>query len=157
MQLVGIDIAAGAFPVSLLFLKDDGGNHRRSVTPDDDIADLPRATQATIRAHWAAMDLGEWEAIARPPAPPVTPAEIKGEAERRILSRLPEWKQRNLTARGVELVLARVVNGSWTKAQADEAAAMQAAWDRVKAIRSRSDELEQTLPGDFAANRNWPT
>ena len=156
MKLISIETVAGVFPVSLLYRRDDGGNHRLSVTPDDDLSDLPDAAQTDIRAHWAGMDRAAWEALVRPLPEPVTAADIKGEAERRILALLPDWKQRNLNSRGVELVLALVGNRGWTPEEAAEAATIQAQWDRVKAIRARSDELARMLPGDFAANRNWP-
>ena len=156
MRLVSLDIDPNAFPVSLLFLLDDGRNHRRCVTPDDDISALPQKSRDAIKAHWAGMNMTDWQAIAHPPTPPVTPADIKAEAERRILALLPEWKQRNLTARGVELVLTLVKNKGWTADEAAEAAAIEAQWNKVKAVRARSDELEATLPADFAGNGHWP-
>ncbi len=155
MYLQSIDIVAGVFPVSLFFVGDDGGHFRRCVAPGDDISTLPQKSRDEIKAHWAGMNMSDWQAIAHPPSPPVTSADIKAEAERRILAVLPEWKQRNLTARGVELVLALIKNKGWTAAEAIEAAAIQGQWDKVKAIRARSDELEQTLPTDFADNGHW--
>ena len=155
MKVLAFDIAPGVFPVSILSEMDDGRHRRHCVTPDDDISGLPAAARDAITAHWAAMDLGEWQAIAHPPVVPPSEAEIGMEAERRILKVMPEWKQRNLTARGVELLQARVLNGRWSPEDAAEAAAIQAQWDRVKAIRARSDELEQTLPIDFTADQHW--
>jgi hypothetical protein len=70
-----------------------------------------------------------------PLARTLTATEVKAEARRRILTRFPEWKQANMTARGVELLNIRVAIGSWTQAQAEEAAALGAAWDWIKAAR----------------------
>jgi hypothetical protein len=157
MEFLGIDIAPGVFPVSVLELGGDGRDHRRCVTPDDDISGLPSAARNSINDHWTALGgANAWESIIRPPAPPTTLADIKAEAERRILALLPEWKQRNLTARGVELVLALVKNRGWSPEEAAEAAQIQAQWNKVNAIRDRSNDLEQSLPADFAGNQNWP-
>ena len=155
MQFVSVDITPGAFPVSLLYRTANGSNYRRCVTPDDDVSDLPLDAQDTIKSHWGGVDMAEWKALAHPPSPPVTSADIKAEAERRIFAVLPEWKQRNLTARAVELLLALVKNNGWTAAEAAEAAAIQGQWDKVKTIRARSDELEQMLPTDFADSGHW--
>ncbi len=157
MQFIALDFNPAAVPVGLLFRKQDGGNHRRCVTPGADMSDLPAKAQERIAVHWESLG-GDaaWQAIAYPPPAPATAADIKAEAERRILAVLPEWKQRNLTARGIELLLALVKNRGWTAAETAEATAIQADWDKVKAIRARSDDLEQELPADCMANRNWP-
>lgn len=83
---------------------------------------------------------------------------VKMEARRRILERFPEWKQTNMTARGVELqdVWRRV--GSWTTGEQAEADALAAAWDWIKAVRVASDAIEamQPIPADYADNARWP-
>lgn len=83
---------------------------------------------------------------------------VKLEARRRILERFPEWKQTNMTARGVELqdVWRRV--GSWTINEQAEADALAAAWDWIKAVRAASDAIEtmQPIPADYADNARWP-
>lgn len=76
-------------------------------------------------------------------------AEIKAEARRRILEQYPEWKQANMTARGVELVKAAVAR-PWTAEEQAEADALQAAWDGIKAVRVRSDALEAAVPAEAA-------
>ena len=157
MKFSRIDIESGAFGASVLETADDGQLHRRAVTPDDDISDLPATARSKITEHWASMDMAEWDRLAHPPADPVTAADIKAEAKRRILALLPAWKQRNLTARGVELTLARAVNGKWSDAEAAEAAGIQAQWDKVKAIRAASDDLEKSLPTDYTADARWPS
>lgn len=86
-------------------------------------------------------------------------AEIKGmikeEARRRILDRFPDWKQANMTARGVELLQIKTAR-AWTVEEQAEADALTAAWTWIKAVRSASDALELTMPDDFAADANWP-
>ena len=82
---------------------------------------------------------------------------VKDEARRRILARFPDWKQTNMVALGVELTLAKI-GGDWTKEQQDEAGALQAAWDWVKAVRSASDVIEamSPIPADFRSDKFWP-
>jgi len=97
--------------------------------------------------------------IIPPPGP--TPAEliaektlaIKVEANRRILEIAPEWKQRNMLARGLELQSVGPAN--WTESQQTEVAALQAIWDNIKAIRGRSDELEEQVKNDPLSDWEW--
>lgn len=86
------------------------------------------------------------------------PASVKAEAARRILARYPEWKQRNMTARGVDLLSRRLVAGAWTDAEAAEASALQVAWDWIKSVRATSDALESLapIPAGFADHIHWP-
>jgi hypothetical protein len=87
------------------------------------------------------------------------PASVKAEAARRILVRYPEWKQRNMTARGVELLSRRLVAGAWTEAEAAEATTLQAAWDWIKSVRAAADALEalSPIPAGFADDSRWPS
>lgn len=85
---------------------------------------------------------------------PITVEDVRAEARRRILARYPDWKQVNMTARGVELL--RKGEANLTPAEATESAAMQAAWDWVKAVRAACDALEVSLPSSFADDLNWP-
>jgi len=64
--------------------------------------------------------------------------EIKAAAGAVIVERYPEWKQRNMIARMVEL------NTKATPSAEEEAemAALQSVWDWVKAVRAESDRLE---------------
>ncbi len=82
---------------------------------------------------------------------------VKNEARRRILARYPDWKQANMTARGVELVHLKT-RRPWTAEEQAEADALQAAWDWVKAVRSASDVIEEMnpIPLDLADNKYWP-
>jgi len=86
------------------------------------------------------------------------PRRVKLEAKRRIIAVYPRWKQRNLTARGVELVKIRVLVGSWTVDEQTEVDAIQAVWDWVKSVRTSSDALEaqNPVPVDFTDDKHWP-
>ena len=87
-----------------------------------------------------------------PPAP--TSKEVKQEAMRRILARYPEWKQRNMTARSLELL--RKGEGNWSKADKTDAALIDAAWAWINQVRQASDKLALTLPVDYIAGKWWP-
>lgn len=84
--------------------------------------------------------------------------DVKAEANRRILAILPEWKQRNYTARAVEKVAAGEVGD-------DEWNDMQTAWQQIKAIRVASDAIEAEVAAltdeqageyDVVNNPLWP-
>ena len=88
----------------------------------------------------------------------------KAEAGRRILARFPDWKQANMTARAVEIVAAKQ-GRLLSETETAEETALHAAWAWIKAVRSRSDEIETSLADlpleqlqafDPAAE-NWPT
>lgn len=93
---------------------------------------------------------GERELVLPPPGPapvipsrhkPVGPEKIKLIARDHILAVFPEWRQANMTARSVELTRAGIA-GDLTAGEQAEEAAIQAAWDWVKSVRSYSDTLE---------------
>lgn len=101
------------------------------------------------------------------PEPPPTAAQlimqVKAEAQRRIYSILPQWKQANLTARGVELNTKFISGGILTQAEKDEMAAGLILWEKVKAIRAASDLIESDILSsidpasiDIAASTRWP-
>lgn len=77
--------------------------------------------------------------------PGAVPGAIKAEARRRIVQRLPEWKQANMIARMTELL--KIGADSWTPENQAEVAALEYLWDWVKAVRAKSDELEATAAG----------
>jgi len=83
---------------------------------------------------------------------------VKLEARRRILARYPDWKQVNMTARGVELQDAWRQNGAWSAAEAAEASALQSAWAWIKAVRTASDVIESLtpIPSDYNDDSRWP-
>lgn len=80
-------------------------------------------------------------------------AATKAEAQRRILAVIPQWKQANLTARGVELNTKVISGGTLTIAEQAELAAGFALWSKAKAIRTSSDLIEL----DIAASTNLDT
>ena len=96
--------------------------------------------------------------IAQQDAPPLSAAHVKAEAARRITALFPDWKQRNMVARGLELLNARMSDKGWTAAEATEAAEMQAAWDWIKSVRAASEAIERlaTVPVDYAEDQRWP-
>ena len=89
-------------------------------------------------------------------SPPVSIFEVKAEAQNRIYNILPEWKQRNLTARAAELAIKGQAN--WTPEEQAEYDAGQALWDQIKAIRAASDALElmNPIPDNYTDDSYWP-
>jgi len=85
-------------------------------------------------------------------------AGVKAEAYRRITAYLPDWKQRNLTARAAEFGIKLAQGYTLTATDEAEIASGQLAWDHVKAIRSASDVLEALAepPKDFTDDKYWP-
>lgn len=72
-------------------------------------------------------------------------AEIKHRCEEEIIARLPAWKQRNLTARGLELARKEYRGEPLSDAEKVEYAAIEAAWKWVKERRAQSDAEEASL------------
>lgn len=68
--------------------------------------------------------------------------QIKAKANAAILAIAPEWKQRNLIARGLELTEILAAGGSLTSAQQAESDAIKAIWAQISAIRAASDQAE---------------
>ncbi len=65
---------------------------------------------------------------------------IKREASRLITQVAPPWKQRNLLARGLELQHKNPA--TWSESEQQESEAITSIWAQIKAIRTKSDELE---------------
>lgn len=88
---------------------------------------------------------------------PKIKAAIKAEAGRRILERAPEWKQRNVLARSVELRNIKDGRALASDEQAELDAA-QALWDSIKAIRAHSDQLEAEVDAGRVVDvaSGWP-
>ena len=80
---------------------------------------------------------------------------VKKEAQRRIIAIIPEWKQRNLTARAAELAIKGVTN--WTAEETAEHEAGQAVWDQVNTVREKSNLLETMtpIPTDYVDDKYW--
>lgn len=113
------------------------------------------ATKQTELVDMSAQEIADMEADWAANAPKAD--DVKAEARRRILARLPDWKQANMTARGVELLRKGEVN--WTPQEQAEADAITAAWDWVKAVRLASDDIEAMtpIPDDYRDDGHWPS
>lgn len=103
-------------------------------------------------------DLAAWPAVVR--AQKIS--EVKAEAQKRILAIIPQWKQADLTARAVELIIKMTMGGTLTLVEKDEMAAGFELWSQVKAIRSASDLIEQDIAAstdpasfDVAGSSRW--
>ena len=83
---------------------------------------------------------------------------VKDEAMRRILATVPEWKQRNLTARAAIMAKKVADGGTLTTSEATEWADGESIWNQVDAIRSASDALEATspIPTNYTDASHWP-
>lgn len=108
---------------------------------------------------WATATGGTWGEVADfvvPPPPPVTAQAVKDEAYRRIVAIVPEWRQRNLTARAA--ILSEKGRANWTAQELAEWEAGEALWARVKALRDASDVIEalDPIPQDYTADERWP-
>lgn len=90
--------------------------------------------------------------------PVVSVQDVKDEARRRILAVYPEWKQANMTARGVELTRKLAQGDAWTEAEEADAEALQDAWGWIRSVRTASDAIEAMtpIPLDFCDDSRWP-
>ena len=94
--------------------------------------------------------------------PPPTIADVRNEAQRRIMALVGATsldacmiKQLNAVMRATELT--NIGQANWTPDQAAEAAALQGMADAIKAIRAASNAMEGDPPADYAADQNWPS
>jgi hypothetical protein len=62
---------------------------------------------------------------------------INSLAGKKILNRLPQWKQSNLSARAAELIV--IDKANWTSEESEEFTAIQSEWNWVKSIRALSN------------------
>ncbi len=83
-----------------------------------------------------------------------TQEDFRTEAQRRILSVFPDWKQRNNLSRMLEL--SRKGEANWSTGERAEVAAIEANWSWLKSVRTASDELKITSPTDFTEDKHWP-
>lgn len=90
-------------------------------------------------------------------------AEAKAEASRRILTRLPDWKQRNYLAHSLELT--RKGEDNLTPEETASIAFMEAEWEYAKSIREASNLIEAHIATltdeeagayDVSASELWP-
>ena len=93
-----------------------------------------------------------------PPLSAPTADQVKAEAERRILAIVPEWKQRNMITFGVEAIRDHGSDASsWPVELQAMNTTVQDIWNRIKTIRTRSDEIEtmKPIPADFMDDKYW--
>lgn len=161
-------------PVKLRETLADGTFRRRVLTPDSDLAGLPDGLVEACAAHWTSERVADWRS-ALPQRTPMSLedakaerlAAIRAEAGRRITEVAPDYRQRNVLARSVELLEAAVLGGGFaglTEDERAEAAAARALWAQISPIRQHSDELEAqaAAAADLAAlaaidvTAGWP-
>lgn len=91
--------------------------------------------------------------------------ETKAEAGRRILARLPDFKQRNYLAFSLEMTRIEAAGSSLTQKQAAMLAFVQGEWDWAQSVRSASDAIEARIDAmtdaeagvfDVSAAEEWP-
>lgn len=93
-------------------------------------------------------------------------AGIKTEAGRRIEAVAPEWRQRNMTARGLELLMLGMQR-AFTADEAAEIVVIESVWISIKAVRAASNVIESAVGQmtdigmleslDVSAREEWPT
>jgi len=90
-----------------------------------------------------------------PPSQKIEPSEVKIEAGRRIISIAPEWKQRNMIARSVELF--SIGKENWSNEEKEEVANIEKVWQLIKQIRLKSNEIEtmNPIPEDYKDDKYW--
>jgi hypothetical protein len=90
--------------------------------------------------------------------PVVLAEDVKAEAQRRIYEHYPEWRQLNMTARGIELQDIWREAGQWTEQESADAKACRQAWEWIKSVRAASDALEalSPIPTGYRNDENWP-
>lgn len=83
---------------------------------------------------------------------------VKALAQQKINTLAPEWKQRNATARALELVNIIATGGTLTTDEQAEKDTIDALWVQVKAIRAYSNTLETSVNADVNADISigWP-
>ena len=80
---------------------------------------------------------------------------IKMKARDLILSQLPEWKQRNLSARFTELLEKQVSGKTLSTEESSEMVGIKGWWTWVKEVRSESDRLEADTDL-YIEDASWP-
>ena len=84
--------------------------------------------------------------------------DVKAEAARRIDLIMPDYKQRNVMAWGLETIMAYGPDpADWPAELQAVNNQAQAAWAAIKGIRVRSDEIEamDPIPADFRDDGWW--
>jgi|GEM_PF-2802803 len=86
---------------------------------------------------------------------------VKALCRTKILAFISEWQQANYTARHSELIRICCKDDiPLTQSEEDEMAMMQGIWDRVKALRAASNDIEAEIDTDANYDYNnsplWP-
>lgn len=125
--------------------------------PEGAVMVTPNTGPASPGSTWG----GEtFTAPARAPRPrDEVLAQVKAEAQRRILAVFPFHHQLNTAGRGIEVLFDVVTTGrEMTEAEQTELAAGLNAYGKIKAIRAASDAIEgmDPLPADITNDELWP-
>ena len=97
------------------------------------------------------------EALTKYTAEVATPSLIDKIAYSKIINIAPEYMQRNMIARSVELTDKKLTGAALTEEEVAEEAYMKGIWDRVKALRSHAQYLknESIAGNDPDINAGW--
>lgn len=128
------------------------GNWLRSATPEElaAVGITTRNDSAPPNSRWyaaAQRDDGTWNATPRDLTTmrDAMKNTVKAIARDRILQICPEWRQTNIVARGVEVLLGVVQGATLTNAEQVEIQEGLAMWTQIKAIRARSATIEAEI------------
>jgi hypothetical protein len=101
-------------------------------------------------------------AVAEMIADPVTAADVRAEASRRMQSMFGardgahlEQKIANASREAIRLLRIKA-DRAWTAEEAGAAAALEGADALVEAIRAASNAMEASPPADYADDAHWP-
>lgn len=121
---------------------------------DSDTSKEADAVRAVV-SKMTDVDFDTVETIPAPKPAPITIYQVKQEASRRILSIASEIQQRNMLAQSVLLLNKGKAN--WTTKDQALADSMQAVWDQINLIRTKSNDLEtmNPIPVDYADDKHW--
>ncbi len=169
LKFTRLDIADGRFPASALFRTAEGRNVRCAINPGADLANLPddanfgplvlpAEARDKITVHWGGMDMDRWEAIAHPPAPPATAADVEAEARRRI-SLVADVDERADMALEWQALRDKQAAGTLSDADKARAVELRSIWRHIEAIKATIQALaaQDPIPADYAAGARWPS
>lgn len=126
---------------------------------DDDPEYLAWKSEGGVAARvFAESEIWDYLARVAPAGLPRSAQDVKAEAHRRIEAIMPSFKQRNALALGIETVMTYGADpANWPEDLQQVNAAMMDKWTIIKAIRSRSDEIEamNPIPADFCEDSYW--
>lgn len=106
------------------------------------LVETPDPVQADARFYYNNSDGSAPTPKSLTQITPSVIADIKARAGGLILERFPQYKQANMTARGVQLAYKLASDTPLDAGELLEVAALQGAWAWVKAVRDQSNALE---------------